>query len=67
DAVCIDPGHDKEREHQVRQMGDIYQKAERVLVWLDAGVGDEILGGLKPAEHTVMEQSAVMILKFERV
>lgn len=34
DAICIDQDNDKERGHQVRQMGSIYAKAEQVLVWL---------------------------------
>lgn len=38
DAVCIDQREDvtskRERDHQVRIMGDIYRKAQRVLVWL---------------------------------
>lgn len=34
DAICIDQDNDKERGHQVCQMGAIYAKAERVLIWL---------------------------------
>ncbi|KAF3003576.1 hypothetical protein E8E13_006533 [Curvularia kusanoi] len=34
DAICIDQNNDKERGHQVRQMGSIYAKAEQVLIWL---------------------------------
>lgn len=34
DAICIDQTNDKERGHQVNQMGAIYKKAEKVLVWL---------------------------------
>jgi ankyrin repeat protein len=40
DAVCIDQGDDKEKGHQVQQMGDIYQKAELVIVWLGTGTQD---------------------------
>jgi hypothetical protein len=40
DAVCIDQGHDKEKGHQVQQMGEIYQTAERVIVWLGMGSED---------------------------
>ena len=51
DAVCIDQGHDKEKGHQVQQMGDIYQTAERVIIWLGTGTEDsdvlmEFLGTL---------------------
>jgi hypothetical protein len=34
DAICIDQSNVRERGHQVRQMGDIYKQAERVLFWL---------------------------------
>jgi hypothetical protein len=37
DAICIDQDNLPERGHQVRQMGLIYQKAERVLIWLGHG------------------------------
>ena len=36
DAICIDQENPKERGHQVRQMGDIYRRADRVLFWLGA-------------------------------
>jgi hypothetical protein len=34
DALCINQEDTTERNHQVKQMGAIYQKAERVVVWL---------------------------------
>jgi hypothetical protein len=34
DALCIDQGNVWERNHQVKQMGRIYENAKRVLVWL---------------------------------
>ncbi|KAJ3544456.1 hypothetical protein NM208_g3046 [Fusarium decemcellulare] len=34
DALCIDQTHIRERGHQVKHMGDIYEKAERVTIWL---------------------------------
>jgi hypothetical protein len=37
DSLCIDQANDAEKGHQVRQMGDIYQRAERVVIWLDVG------------------------------
>jgi ankyrin repeat protein len=40
DAICINQGHQKERGQQVQQMGDIYKKAERVIVWLGTGTKD---------------------------
>ncbi|KAL8721251.1 MAG: hypothetical protein Q9225_002028 [Loekoesia sp. 1 TL-2023] len=39
DAVCIDQSNNSERSSQVAIMGDIFQKARRVLVWL--GLSDE--------------------------
>ncbi|CZR67662.1 uncharacterized protein PAC_17561 [Phialocephala subalpina] len=37
DAICIDQENLQERGHQVQQMGLIYQKAERVFIWLGQG------------------------------
>ncbi|KAE9376366.1 HET-domain-containing protein [Stipitochalara longipes BDJ] len=34
DAICINQENLQERAHQVQQMGDIYRKAEEVLIWL---------------------------------
>jgi ankyrin repeat protein len=34
DALCIDQDNEKERGHQVNQMGKIYRRAERVVIWL---------------------------------
>ena len=34
DAVCINQANDKERGHQVQQMGEIYSQAENVIFWL---------------------------------
>jgi hypothetical protein len=34
DALCINQKDDKERGEQVQQMGSIYSKAERVIIWL---------------------------------
>ncbi|KAM5349036.1 hypothetical protein ACJ41O_008859 [Fusarium nematophilum] len=34
DALCINQGNTKEKNHQVKLMGDIYRRATRVLVWL---------------------------------
>jgi ankyrin repeat protein len=40
DAICIDQNNDKERGHQVSQMAEIYEQAERVLIWLGKGTPD---------------------------
>lgn len=34
DALCIDQGNIRERNHQVQQMGRIYSQAKEVLVWI---------------------------------
>lgn len=34
DALCIDQTNIKERGHQVSRMGEIYKKADKVIVWL---------------------------------
>src|SRR3569833_2294898 len=34
DAICIDQDNKQERNHQVKQMGDIYRRAAQVFVWL---------------------------------
>lgn len=34
DALCIDQGNSKERNSQVQMMREIYQSADRVIVWL---------------------------------
>ncbi|KAL7901208.1 heterokaryon incompatibility domain-containing protein [Trichoderma sp. SZMC 28014] len=34
DAICINQDNDKERGHQVEQMGEIYKRADRVLFYL---------------------------------
>ncbi|KAH8726097.1 heterokaryon incompatibility protein-domain-containing protein, partial [Phaeosphaeriaceae sp. PMI808] len=40
DALCIDQNNDREREQQVQQMGSIYSKAERVIIWLGESTYD---------------------------
>lgn len=34
DSICINQADDGEKAQQVPMMGDIYQKARRVVVWL---------------------------------
>ncbi|XEU99256.1 hypothetical protein FSHL1_004543 [Fusarium sambucinum] len=43
DALCIDQSNIKERSHQVNHMGEIYRKAENVIVWLGYLSGDAAL------------------------
>ncbi|KAK5114380.1 hypothetical protein LTR85_010202 [Meristemomyces frigidus] len=37
DAICINQNDDTEKEGQLKQMGDVYRKARRVIVWLGPG------------------------------
>jgi hypothetical protein len=37
DAICLDQDNTHEKNHQVRHMGEIYQKAKNVFVWLGDG------------------------------
>jgi hypothetical protein len=34
DSICIDQNSQLERGHQVQLMGDVYSKAEKVIIWL---------------------------------
>jgi hypothetical protein len=34
DAICIDQASGEEKQHQVQLMGDVYSKAEEVIIWL---------------------------------
>jgi hypothetical protein len=46
DAICIDQGNLRERNHQVAQMRDVYTSAVSVIVWLGLVVGHEELAFL---------------------
>lgn len=43
DAICIDQADLEERNRQVLRMGEIYSKAEKVIVWLGIGSDDSDL------------------------
>jgi hypothetical protein len=40
DAICIDQSDLRERGHQVAQMGQIYSRADRVIIWLGPSTED---------------------------
>ncbi|TXC03678.1 hypothetical protein FocTR4_00002111 [Fusarium oxysporum f. sp. cubense] len=42
DALCIDQNNIKERGHQVNRMGEIYKKADRVIIWLGYVSGNAV-------------------------
>jgi Heterokaryon incompatibility protein (HET) len=46
DAICINQDDIDERNEQVRMMGNIYQKAERVTVWLGDGLDSHLVPGV---------------------
>jgi hypothetical protein len=37
DAICLDQGNDGEKESEIGRMGDIYAKADGVVIWLGKG------------------------------
>jgi hypothetical protein len=53
DAICIDQGNPKERGHQVGQMGTIYARADRVVIWLGPPTDDTdiLMDSLKRLEE----------------
>lgn len=60
DATCIDQQNIHERNHQVTQMGMIYQQATRVIIWLGSSDAEsklafEILSS--PAEWTELNKA----------
>ncbi|RBR09496.1 hypothetical protein FVER53590_29277 [Fusarium verticillioides] len=42
DALCINQNNIKERGHQVNRMGEIYRKAEKVVIWLGYTSGSAV-------------------------
>ncbi|KAF4958054.1 hypothetical protein FGADI_2684 [Fusarium gaditjirri] len=53
DALCINQQDTTERNHQVGMMGDIFRRAERVLVWLgrpSSGWDSSVAGALEMAK-----------------
>jgi hypothetical protein len=55
DAVCIDQSSVEERNSQVRLIGEIYRKADRVLVWLGTG---RLMGMRAKRALNFMEEAA---------
>ncbi|PSN69319.1 HET-domain-containing protein [Corynespora cassiicola Philippines] len=52
DALCIDQDNTLERNHQVKQMGQIYSNAEFVLSWLSSDMEiAQYLGSIKNLSH----------------
>ena len=53
DAVCINQKSDYEKSCQVRRMGQVYEQAQRVIVWL--GQGSELT---QTAMHLILDAAA---------
>ena len=52
DQICINQGNDKERNHQVRMMAEIYSQAIETIVWLSDDRTDDAVG-----EHAEVKES----------
>jgi hypothetical protein len=59
DSICIDQKNNTEKGHQVRQMGDIYHRAERVVIWLGLGTYETnvIMDSMKLLEEKCINHS----------
>ncbi|KAH7385486.1 heterokaryon incompatibility protein-domain-containing protein [Phaeosphaeria sp. MPI-PUGE-AT-0046c] len=59
DAICIDQTNERERGHQVGQMGDIYSQAEQVIFWLGHTTSnvDLVMTALKQLERLSQKEA----------
>jgi hypothetical protein len=59
DGLCIDQKNDKEKGHQVQQMGNIYHRSERVIMWLGLGTYETnvIMDSVKLLEEECINHS----------
>ncbi|KAI1018550.1 hypothetical protein LB503_005600 [Fusarium chuoi] len=57
DALCIDQTNIKERGHQVSRMGEIYEKADKVVIWLGylSGNAAKLKSAITLFEHRVKQ------------
>ncbi|KAK2613248.1 hypothetical protein N8I77_000172 [Diaporthe amygdali] len=58
DAICINQTDQKERSSQVNQMGEIYDRAAEVVVWLgddDDGVAEIAFNGLRQVNKSIRD------------
>ncbi|KAK5263915.1 hypothetical protein LTR96_010633 [Exophiala xenobiotica] len=53
DAVCINQWDNNEKSHQVRQMGNVYGSAKRVLIWVGEDSRDEASQCLATIHNTI--------------
>ena len=62
DALCLNQEDPREKHYLISQMGDVYQKATRVRVWLDEGVLNS-----KPQQPNSEHFDGEKCIKFFRV
>ncbi|RKK85082.1 hypothetical protein BFJ69_g1783 [Fusarium oxysporum] len=70
DALCIDQTNIKERGHQVSRMGEIYKKADKVIVWLGylSGNATKLKSAITMLEAQVAElRSKCLRAHFEQI
>ncbi|KAF2105430.1 heterokaryon incompatibility protein-domain-containing protein [Lophiotrema nucula] len=60
DAICIDQNNDKERGHQVGQMGDIFSRADQVIFWLGGPTYNSnlVMDALKRFERRAQKEAS---------
>lgn len=60
DAICINQADNEEKSFQVNQMGDIYDKAAEVIVWLGHdtdGIAEIAFNGLRQVNKSILEKT----------
>lgn len=60
DAICINQADNEEKSFQVNQMGDIYDKAAEVIVWLGHdtdGIAEVAFNGLRQVNKSIMDRT----------
>lgn len=62
DAICMNQTDNKEKNHQVRLMRKIYQRAKRVVIWL--GDGDEIGRGATSLFKFIGHMNKLQFMEF---
>jgi len=62
DSICINQKNDEEKGHQVKRMGNVYENAKRVLVWL----GHDKEGIAKDCFRLIQETNKYMDKQLEQ-
>jgi hypothetical protein len=66
DAICIDQTNQKEKQHQIRSMANIYTSADRVIIWLGDDA-DDSQQALKDIRVAANEESIDTIYNNRRI